>query len=97
MGTKILIAVLLVLLAWAGWFGVAGGWKLESDVTMSGHGYAAMAVGIVFSLIVGMSLMALVFYSSRKGYDEAASRPQKHGSARPQGGGYQKYYHHYKS
>jgi hypothetical protein len=26
----------------------------------------------VFSLVVGIGLMALVFYSSRKGYDEPA-------------------------
>ena len=27
---------------------------------------------VVFSLIVGCGLMALVFYSSRRGYDDAA-------------------------
>ena len=31
-----------------------------------------MALGIVFSLLVGVGLMALVFYSSRAGYDEPA-------------------------
>jgi hypothetical protein len=31
-----------------------------------------MGLGIVFSLIVGCGLMALVFYSSRHGYDDAA-------------------------
>ena len=36
-------------------------------------GYVAMGLGIVFSLIVGCGLMALVFYSSRHGYDEAAT------------------------
>ena len=29
-------------------------------------------LGLVFSLIVGVGLMALVFYSSRTGYDEPA-------------------------
>jgi hypothetical protein len=28
-----------------------------------------MALGVVFSLVVGIGLMALVFYSSRHGYD----------------------------
>jgi len=28
----------------------------------------------VFSLVVGCGLMALVFYSSRRGYDDAAGR-----------------------
>ena len=32
-----------------------------------------MGLGIVFSLIVGCGLMALVFYSSRHGYDDAAN------------------------
>jgi hypothetical protein len=33
-------------------------------------GYVAMIFGIVISLIVGCGLMALLFYSSRHGYDE---------------------------
>jgi hypothetical protein len=32
-------------------------------------GYVAMWLGIVFSIVVGCGLMALVFYSSRRGYD----------------------------
>jgi hypothetical protein len=31
-----------------------------------------MGFGIAFSLIVGIGLMALIFYSSRRGYDEPA-------------------------
>ena len=37
---------------------------------MSGHGYAAMTLGIIFTLVVGCGLMALMFYSGRRGYDE---------------------------
>jgi hypothetical protein len=40
------------------------------DVEMSIHGYIAMILGIVFSLVIGCGLMALMFYSSRHGYDE---------------------------
>ena len=29
-----------------------------------------MWVGIIFSLVVGVGLMALVFYSNRRGHDE---------------------------
>jgi hypothetical protein len=29
-----------------------------------------MALGVIVSLAVGFGLMALIFYSSRKGYDE---------------------------
>jgi uncharacterized membrane protein len=75
MGSKILIAVLLALVLWAGWIGFTG-WNLESDVQMSGHGYAAMTIGVVMSLVVGIALMTLVFYSSRKGYDDAAGHQQ---------------------
>ena len=32
-------------------------------------GYVAMGLGIVFSLAIGCGLMALLFYSSRHGYD----------------------------
>jgi len=37
---------------------------------MPGWGYAFLAGGIVFGLLVGCGLMALAFYSSRRGYDE---------------------------
>jgi len=40
---------------------------------MPGWMYAAMAGGVVFSLLVGGGLMGLVFYSSRAGYDDDAS------------------------
>jgi hypothetical protein len=41
------------------------------DVEMSIHGYIAMILGIVFSLMIGCGLMALMFYSSCRGYDES--------------------------
>lgn len=36
-----------------------------------------MILGIVFSLVVGVGLMGLVFYSSRKGYDEPPERERR--------------------
>ena len=82
MGSWLLIAVLLALAGWALWVGVVG-WNMDSAVEMSGHGYAAMTIGIVMSLVVGIGLMALVFYSNRKGYDERAGRD---GARREPGG-----------
>ncbi|MGH6679211.1 MAG: hypothetical protein ACREDL_09850, partial [Bradyrhizobium sp.] len=41
-----------------------------SDTSMPTSGYLAMILGVIFSLIVGVGLMALIFYSNRKGYDE---------------------------
>lgn len=37
---------------------------------MSVHGWIALGAGTALSLIVGIGLMALVFYSARKGYDD---------------------------
>ena len=42
---------------------------------MPAVGYLAMALGVVFSLIVGCGLMALLFYSSRHGYDDHFQAP----------------------
>jgi hypothetical protein len=63
-----LLALLAVTLGWAVY-----AWN-SIDVEMSVHGYVAMILGIVFSLIVGCGLMALVFYSSRHGYDDPPDR-----------------------
>ena len=40
------------------------------DWHMSIHGWIAMIAGVVLSLALGGGLMALTFYSSRKGYDD---------------------------
>jgi len=44
------------------------------DSEISFAGWLAMGVGIVVTLALGIGLMALVFISSRRGYDEAARR-----------------------
>ncbi len=55
----------------AGTFVVAYlGWTLANGTDVPASGYVAMALGVFVSLGVGFSLMALLFYSSRKGYDE---------------------------
>ena len=66
-----LIAVLFAMLAAALWAGYSM-WTMMPGVEMSGHGTLAMVLGIVMSLLVGGGLMALLFYSSRHGYDDAA-------------------------
>jgi hypothetical protein len=73
MGKIVLIAALLAILAGAIWFAAQGWMSLEST-SMPVGGYIAMALGIVFSLVVGVGLMMLVFYSNRRGYDEPARR-----------------------
>jgi hypothetical protein len=39
---------------------------------MSIHGWIAMGVGVMFSLLIGCGLMWLSFYSSRAGFDDRA-------------------------
>ena len=49
------------------------GWTYDTGEAMPVSLLVPMGLGIFFSLVVGCGLMALVFYSSRKGYDDAAS------------------------
>jgi hypothetical protein len=47
-------------------------WISLGEVTMTGAGYAAVIVGGLATLGLGVGLMALVFYSNRHGFDERA-------------------------
>jgi hypothetical protein len=40
---------------------------------MDKHGWIALGLGTFFSLVIGCGLMALMFFSSRSGHDEAAT------------------------
>jgi len=44
----------------------------HSTAVMSIHGWVALGLGVFFSIVIGCGLMALMFYSSRYGYDEQA-------------------------
>ena len=65
----ILVVALFALLTLAVWFAVYAWIHLGGDPIPS-YGYVAIAGGVVISLLVGGGLMALVFYSSRHGYDD---------------------------
>ena len=69
-GTWIVMTVLVLLLSAAAIIGYLGWTSTDASVPISG--YIAMAFGVIFSLAVGIGLMALLFYSSRAGYDEPA-------------------------
>jgi hypothetical protein len=69
MRNLLLMVPLLALLALALWFAGAA-WEHLGGGPIPLYGYVAMAGGVLFSLAVGGGLMALVFYSSRHGYDE---------------------------
>jgi hypothetical protein len=65
----ILVISLFALLVLSVWF-AAYAWTHLGGDPVPGYGYVAMAGGVMVSLLVGGGLMALVFYSSRHGYDD---------------------------
>jgi len=66
-----LIIPLLLILAASIWWATSL-WMSVEGPPMPAEGYVAMWLGIAFSLVIGCGLMALMFYSSRRGYDERA-------------------------
>jgi hypothetical protein len=68
-GSLIIFALLMLLLVATGVI-IYFGWTVGGNVALPASSYIAMALGVIFSLAVGFGLMALIFYSSRKGYDE---------------------------
>ncbi|MGQ0742396.1 MAG: hypothetical protein ACT4OG_08930 [Alphaproteobacteria bacterium] len=60
-------AILGGLFGVAVWFAFRGWMMVPGEV--SPRGYAIMIVGFVFVVALGAGLMALVFWSHKKGYD----------------------------
>jgi hypothetical protein len=70
----LLVVVLGAFLAAAIW-GAADIWFREgTDADIGFHGGLALILGVGASVIVGGGLMALVFISARRGYDDDAGR-----------------------
>jgi hypothetical protein len=68
------IAVLVALLGATA--GVAfWAWQEMGEVQISRHGLIALALGALATFALGAGLMALVFFSNRRGYDDQAYRP----------------------
>jgi hypothetical protein len=72
----LLVIALFALLALAVWFAAAAWAHLGGDA-IPFYGYVAIVGGVLFSLLIGGGLMALVFYSSRHGYDDLGSGDRK--------------------
>jgi hypothetical protein len=75
--------VALLILFW-GVALAATAWLVFRDFDASAlttHGWIALSLGTVLSLLVGGGLMALVFYSARAGYDDRVSveKPDQEG------------------
>ena len=72
----IAVIALLGILAFAVTFMVSAWTRTNAQISV--HGWIALTLGVLFSLIIGCGLMTLVFYSSRRGYDERAHAAQSH-------------------
>lgn len=72
LGFWLLTLVLAAMLAFALW-GFGAAWKMAGNAPMSIHGYIALGLGVVLSILLGGGLMALAFHSSRRGYDDDKS------------------------
>ncbi len=83
LGTIALVVALIGLLIAASWSAVRS-WTSIEGPPMPEVGYMAMTVGVVFSVLLGIVLMTLVFYSSRHGYDERASETPINDDYEPQ-------------
>jgi hypothetical protein len=75
MGKLLVLIPLFALLLLAVWFAGSAWVHLGgSGEPIPFYGYVAIAGGVLFSLLIGGGLMALVFYSSRHGFDDNANR-----------------------
>lgn len=64
----LLFILLLGMLVAAGYFAYSA-MSIEGE-PLPAEGYLALALGAGFSVVVGIGLMMLLFFSSRRGYDE---------------------------
>lgn len=89
MKTMLLILVSLLLLLGAGTIALNLWLDLEG-VSLGFHGWLALGLGVLASLAVGIGLMALVFLSARRGYDDIGGKapgPGRPESEGPESGG----------
>jgi len=69
----VLVAMLVVAVGFSYhvWTSVGAG-DDQGGEAMSANGMAALILGGIGTLVLGGGLMALMFFSSRRGYDDAA-------------------------
>ena len=63
----LLIGALLACAGAAYW-----AWREVGAVEIGMHGWIALGLGAALTFLVGAGLMALMFFSARRGYDERA-------------------------
>jgi hypothetical protein len=72
----------LVLTVLGGALLVCGGfaywaWREIGEVEIGTHGWIALGLGAVLTILVGAGLMALMFFSARRGYDDRAHEAER--------------------
>ena len=50
-------------------------WQEIGETDIGRHGLIALALGAGVTFLLGAGLMSLVFFSSRRGYDDRAHKP----------------------
>ena len=73
----LLVAAILLLLLLASLAGLTATFLVGRMPAISLHGWIAMGLGGVLSIILGSGLMWLSFYSARQGFDERADPGRK--------------------
>lgn len=67
--TYLAVAAAVIVLAIIGAVSVVN-WGLVGDSGIDANGWIALVLGVLVTSAVGIGLMALVFISNRRGYDE---------------------------
>ena len=52
-------------------------WQEVGEVAIGMHGWIALGLGALLTFLVGAGLMALMFFSARRGYDERAHEGER--------------------
>jgi hypothetical protein len=80
------IATLAIAAAAAVAIAIGRFWDALGAAEISLAGWLAMGFGVVVTLALGVGLMALMFFSSRHGYDDVERQDGRSAPPLPQGG-----------
>jgi hypothetical protein len=73
--TSTLVAVAIAVVALIAVAVAIGNFWLQLGTSeISAAGWLALVLGVVVSLALGVGLMALIFFSNRRGYDDPGGR-----------------------
>ena len=65
--TAVIVLGAVLALVWSMWSAIG-------DADISASGWVALVLGVLVALGLGFGLMALVFFSNRRGYDDPDKR-----------------------